>query len=377
MSTSKESRRLAWVLVTAMAWASAATEEFRSGLEAAVHRNAGSGGGILAVGTPEGVLWEGAAGSLAGPGSALIQPDTPFEIASITKALTATVILQLVEEGRLDLEAPLSTLFPPAQTGDFDGRITLQQLLNHTSGLPDYWSDGPFGKDGQNAFIRAFLADPHRIWSGEEVVTLAHGLTPARKGRFHYADTNYVLLALLIERIEGKPLHTVFRQRILDPLGMNSTWMTYREARRGPPPSHRFERRDDLANRNHQSADWGGGGLVSTTDDLARFLRGLASGRLFRRAATLETMLDAIPTGTRGVGYGLGLYTIRLDGAEGVLWGHDGHGNAFAYYWPEQDLTFTGTLNQTENRWWPLLERTLDSLRPPERAVRGQTPPAP
>ena len=270
-------------------------------------------------------------------------------------------MLRLVEQGKLSLDTKLSDLLPQERVRGFHQNITIRQLLNHTSGLPDYWTDGSKDGAGNNAFLRAFLAEPSRSWQPEEMVAFARDV-PARRpgGRFHYSDTNYVLLGLIIEKTTGRPLHRVYRELIFDPLGMNNTWLTYKESRRGAAPSHRYEGDEDLHNAARQSADWAGGGLVSTTRDLEKFLRGLASGKLFQNAATLEWMREATPVGERDISYGLGLYRVKLGNGLGELWGHDGHGNSFAYYWPERGITLTGTLNQTENDWWPLAESYIE-----------------
>jgi D-alanyl-D-alanine carboxypeptidase len=327
------------------------------GLDRLVALNEGHGGGVVRIAGPEGSLCVGAAGLTAGPGSAPMTPDTPFEIASITKAVTATVVLQLVEEGKFTLDSKLGGVLSGRHSRGFNPNITIRQLLSHTSGLGHYWEDGPKDRDGNNAFLRVFLASPERFWQPEDILDQARAIPARRPGSaFHYSDTNYVLLGLIIEQTTGRPLHEVFRTQIFDPLGMKSTWLSYRQKQRGTAPSHRYEGAEDLNDVPRQSADWAGGGLVSTARDLERFLRGLASGALFKNAATLPVMLGAVPVGEEDISYGLGLYRVKLDGALGEVWGHDGHGNSFAYYWPQRDITFTGTLNQTENDWWPLVE---------------------
>lgn len=327
------------------------------GLDRLVTHNEGHGGGVVRIAGPKGALCVGAAGLTAGPGSAPMTPDTPFEIASITKAVTATVIMQLVEQGKFTLDSPLGEVLPGRHSQGFSPRITVRQLLSHTSGLGHYWEDGPKDRRGQTAFLTAFLASPGRFWQPEDILEQARAIPARRPGSaFHYSDTNYVLLGLIIEHTTGRTLHAVFREKIFAPLGMQSTWLTYRQKQRGAAPSHRYEGTEDLHNVPRQSADWAGGGLVSTARDLERFLRGLASGALFKHTATLSVMLGAVPVGEEGISYGLGLYRVKLDRALGEIWGHDGHGNSFAYYWPQRDITFTGTLNQTENDWWPLVE---------------------
>lgn len=334
-------------------------------LDRLVAKNHGHGGGVARIAGPGGVIWQGAAGRVAGPNSAPMTPDTPFEVASITKAVTAATTLRLVEEGKLTLDARLGSLLPAAQIRGFNPNITVRQLLSHTSGLQHYWEDGPVDRSGQNAFLRAFMGNPRQFWTPDDILGYARDIPAKRPGSaFHYSDTNFVLLGLIIERATGQPLHRVFRAMIFDPLGMNDTWLTYRESRRGAAPSHRFEGGDDLHNVPRQSADWAGGGLMSTARDLEKFLRGLASGRLFHQPGTLDAMRQAVPVGEAGISYGLGLYRVDLGKGLGEVWGHDGHGNSFAYYWPQRDITFTGTLNQTENDWWPLIEAFIESDAP-------------
>jgi D-alanyl-D-alanine carboxypeptidase len=137
---------------------------------------------------------------------------------------------------------------------------------------------------------------------------------------------------------------------------MNSTYMSFRER---PPAgvavSHRYESREDLTGVPHQSADWAGGGLVSTAGDLARFILGLVRGELFGKETNdiLDMMLQAVPTEVEGVGYGLGVFVI--DAAEeglGRVWGHDGWCNSFMFFSEGLGLAATGTLNQLDNDWY-------------------------
>ncbi len=360
------------VCVSVMSWmvsfhARGASGEAAVGatLERLVAHNHGFGGGVVRIAGPEGLIYEAAAGNVAGPGSAGMRPETPFEVASITKAVTAATVLRLVEAGRLSLDMTLGEALPGEAARGFDGKITLRQLLSHTSGLGHYWTDGARDRAGNNAFLTAFLAEPGRTWSAERILGYAREIPARRAGAgFRYSDTNYVLLGLIVERVTGKPLQRVYREMVFEPLGMRDTWLTYREGRRGAEVSHRYEGREDLHEVPRQSADWAGGGLVSTARDLEKFLRGLASGRLFKSAETLEVMRRAVPVGEPGISYGLGLYRVKLDAGQGELWGHDGHGNSFAYYWPQRGITFTGTLNQTENDWWPLVEAFINKREP-------------
>ncbi len=330
-------------------------EELPGLLNRITGKNHGYGGGVFRVSDNRGLILEASAGRVAGPGSGPMKTDTPFEIASITKMVTAATVLKFVEAGKIRLDARLTDYLDARQSKGFE-EVTIRQLLTHTSGLADYWSDS----SRQEGFLRAFSDGPDRIWKPAEILSYAREMRRGIPGkRFRYSDTNYVLLGLVIERIANAPLHRAFREMIFDPLGMSETWMSYRESPRGLAPSHRFEGREDLHGVPRQSADWAGGGLVSTTHDLERLLRGMVSGGLFQKAGTLDLMRQAVPTGEEGITYGMGIYRVEPGQGRGELWGHDGHGNSFAYYWPDGGLFFTGTLNQTKNDWWPLVEAFL------------------
>lgn len=353
-----------------------ASATLQRALEGAVAQNHGYGGGVLRIESERcGVLWERASGNVAYGGVRLNEADT-FEVASVTKVFTATCVLRLAEEGRLELDAPVRTLLPRAPIdrlftiygANIGSEVTVRQLLGHTSGLPDYWTDPPHDGNGMNPFLAAFVQEPGRFWNPERILHYAGTLAPVGEpgASYHYSDTGYVLLGLLVEHLTGKNLHDVFREWIFSPLGMTDTYLSYYERpRAGISESHRYEETLDLHGERRQSADWGGGGLVSSTRDLSRFLLALASGKLFHRRSTLGRMMAWHATDTQNVDYGLGLFRIRLDGGQGELWGHDGHGNAFMYYWPERELAFVGTLNQTDNDWWDPVASALSLLGSP------------
>ena len=343
-------------------------------LDDAVIDNAGFGGGVMRVLSPHGdVLWEGASGRAHLTDLRTMDRDATFDIASITKTFTAVIIMQLVEEHRLALEDSIAAHLPAdllrgllVQHGDDKtAGITIRHLLQHTSGLADYWNDPPFVSDGTNAFLRAFLADPDRMWKPQEILDYARGLQPigAPGEVFHYCDTGYVLLGVLIEHITGVSLDNSFAARIFAPLRMTSTYLPFAQPDVAhKPASDRFEGELALSPQRRQSADWASGGLVSTTQDLTRFVVGLWSGTLFQQAETLAQMQNFRPTTSPDVAYGLGLFQINIGGQRGRLWGHDGHGNAFMYIWPEGNIAFVGTLNQVDNDWWPLISETIEIL---------------
>lgn len=332
-------------------------------------RNAGHGGAVLSIRDPVcGPLWEGVSGMAHD--AIPMTPRSTFEAASIMKTFTATVVLQLAEEGRIALDAPvadhlpaeLRTLLAPRHAAAI-AQISWRQLLGHRSGLPDYWTDPPWVAPHTNAFLRDFLAAPTRFWQPTEILGYVgqQDAVGAPGELYHYSDSNYVLLGLLIEHVTGKPLHQSVRERILSPLGLHDTYLSYRERpTRDALESYRYEDDEALHGQRRQSADWSGGGIISSVADLSRFIFALADGELIHSPGLVAAMRTFCPTGVSDVSYGLGLFCVT--DAAGELWGHDGHGNSFMYYWPAQHVAFVGTLNQTDNDWWPLVSEAIELL---------------
>jgi D-alanyl-D-alanine carboxypeptidase len=262
-----------------------------------------------------------------------MQPDRPFYIGSITKMFVATVVMQLVEEGSVKLDDPLSIWFPEAVEQPYGDQITVRHLLAHKSGIRYFgtvpeirqalWGDGePF--------------DPRAI---AETMIRDHSLeqTP---GRLSYSSTNYLILGLLIEDVTGQPAHTAIRHRILDPLGLDHTYLTTYEDPIGEvlPTYSDFVALDgsggfinqyplmdrvdpEFAGRYFPTA-WTSGGMVSTAPDLITFVRALFNGQLFDDPATLETMRVYSGSGSEAQ-FGLGIMRVRPSGIE--LLGHFGH----------------------------------------------------
>ncbi len=349
-----------------------------------VQGNLGHGGGVLRIETLTSgtLLYEEAWGQTQqGRGGRAMTPQTRFEVASITKTFTATALLLLVTQGLLlgPLTQTLGQVAPPALLTAIAApphwqAATLQQLMQHTSSIDDYWADP--------AFLRAFMADTQKVWTPVDILRgYASKMPPVAASSsssssssfpyYNYSDTNYMLLGLLIESRTGLPLAEVFRREIYAPLGLRDTYFPFLEA--PPPPasaavlSHRYEEEEDLVGVPRQSADWAGGGLVSSTRDLCVFLReGLVHGRLLGNGSTGKgeeevggwMLRQTVPTEEDGVRYGLGLYVVEMeedeDGLDGRMWGHDGWGRSFAYVYErgagKEGLVVCGTVNQQEDR---------------------------
>lgn len=347
-------------------------EHLESALHALVDAEAAVDGAacLLRVELPaHGLVWRHAAGGIE-RGGAPATVATPFRIASITKTFTAAVIVQLAAEGRLAFDDPMTAHLPSGlddvvdRVHVFGGhsygpQLTVRQLLVHSSGLFDY---------AQSAgFFTAIAASPERPWTPREMLEGAAEwgqphFAPDTGYGYAYSDTGYVLLGLIIEHLDGRPLHDAYRARILDPLGLSATYLEGHEAHRGPELSHPYQGDLDTI-RIHGSADWAGGGLVSDVDDLATFAQALAAGDVVHGDWLAAMMrfdfrtLDPARHSAGFIGYGMGVEARDHDGF--VLRGHRGHWGAWMHVDPRTGLTITGTINQADRR--------------PDRVVQGVT----
>jgi len=260
-----------------------------------------------------------------------------FREASNTKTMMATLVLQLVAEGRLALTDPVEKWLPGAVPGG--DAITVRMLLNHTSGLFDYTEDA--------AIRPSILGTERRPWTSAELlaVGVAHDPLFAPGTKWSYSNTNYVAIGAVLERVTGASLADLVRDRIARPLHLShtyyatdSTWHGrhahgYEPDAAHMPPGVPAEFRDFAGAHRDGHVDvsdndpaYGGaaGAVVSTTQDWSRFYTALMSGRLLPAAqlAQLRTTVPQDPEQPDGPGYGLGIQT----GATpcGTIWGHDG-----------------------------------------------------
>lgn len=273
----------------------------------------GPGGAIVYV-TRDDEVVTAAAGTATADGEPLTV-DTPMRVGSITKPFVATVVLQLAEEGRVDLDAPLARYLPGAAVG---GDRTPRQLLSHRSGLPNY-TDHP-------SFIPAVLAEREVALELEDVLAYASSEAMPAGESFQYSNTNYLVLGQLIERLDGRTLAESLAARITDPLGLEATRLDdgrgevvgvaggWSPGILGGDPSAPYA--------SIATSAWAAGALVTTAPDLATYLEELLVGRLLS-----EEMLGEM-TSTGAEGYGLGLMAVGFGGdARGY-----GHGGATPGY---------------------------------------------
>ena len=282
-------------------------------------------GDILHVHSRKLGAWTGAAGLGRVAPATPMRPHDRFRAGSIVKPFVAVVVLQLAERGRLSLDARLPEVLPASVTGRFASApdITVRMLLGHRAGIPDW--DSP-ALDEQVARHQA------KVWKVSEFVDLAAAQPPlfAPGTNFSYSNTDYTLLSLVIERITGRSWRQEVTRRVIRPLRLTRTQL--------PAPGHRSLKAPHAhgyvvldgklidANLDPSFAGAAGGyALVTTVQDLARFLNVLFAGRLFRHRATLKQMLTMAPAQGEGglVGYGLGIEQRALPGGAELI-GHLG-----------------------------------------------------
>ncbi|RKN46905.1 serine hydrolase domain-containing protein [Streptomyces hoynatensis] len=272
-------------------------------------------------------------------------PEAHYRAGSTTKTFIATVVLQLVGEGRLSLDDTVESRLPGLVSGNGnDGsRITIRQLLQHTSGLPNYTSVREVFPAGYSA--AEYYAHRFRHYEAEELVAGAMRLPP----RFEpgtdwaYSNTNYILAGLIIERVTGHSWEEEVRDRIIRPLGLTGTYAPGDDPVLPPPAVHGYHtyeedgRTVDTTLFNATAAD-ASGALISTPRDINRFFGALIGGRLLE-GPELAEMLHTHPIpGEPGRGYGLGIETTPLS-CGGFYWHHGG--NALGYE-SEDGITVDG-----------------------------------
>jgi D-alanyl-D-alanine carboxypeptidase len=284
-------------------------------------------GAVLTLVAPD---WHYArAAGVADPDTgAAVTCDMPFQVGSNTKMMTATVLLQLQEEGALSLNDPLSAHLPEIAAALPNGAdITLRQLANHTAGVFSYTDNAP---DGAPGIMEGDLTDPEALRRGyamSELVDFAieHGepsFAPGAEGQWSYSNTGYILLGLIIEAIEGQPIAETFEARIFGPLGMEETFY----ATGVPTPEMGLPRAFVALPFDVETTDWNlsqgaaAGAVISTAADMHVFIRALLNNELFTSYDTLAAMVDTVQTGSPGLSaYGTGL-AEKLPG----VWGHGG-----------------------------------------------------
>jgi D-alanyl-D-alanine carboxypeptidase len=325
-------------------------------------------GAVVLLRTPQGEFTVTYGTTLIGATSPP-RADTRFRIASNTKTMTAAVIMQLAQEGKLGIDDRVSTYVPGVPDGE---NITIAQLLEMRSGLYNY-TDAPE--------ISAIVdRDPTRMWSPAELLAIAFAGPPnfPPGTAYEYSNTNYVLLGLIAERVDGRPLAQAMQDRLFGPLDMRHTVLPASAVNTIPDPyAHGYLygsssvalvgspsyspevqaaaragtlRPTDYTGLNHSVAG-AAGGVISTASDLATWIQALVIGRVLNAAYQrrwLESLQPEDPSKPDGQRYGYGISQLRW--GPNAMYFHGGETpgyNSFMGYDPGNRVTLVVWTNLT------------------------------
>ncbi|MFB9248345.1 serine hydrolase domain-containing protein [Sphaerisporangium melleum] len=274
--------------------------------------------------------WAGASGVADVRTGRPVTPGMQHRIGSVSKAFTSVALMQQVQRGRLDLDAPIGRYLPALVPGERGRTVTTRMLLNHTSGIGEYFIAAfPSFLEGSTASL-----DDNRFttFRPEQLVRLglAQPPTGAPGELWSYSNTNYVIAGLLLEKLTGTGAEDYITREVIDRAGLRHTYFPRTPFITGPH-AKMYEAMYGLIDppRDYSvyNMSWAytAGAIVSTMDDLNAFYRALLGGRLVG-AAQLAEMQRTVPV-TDGQGnllmhYGLGIYAQDLPC--GRFWGHDG-----------------------------------------------------
>lgn len=303
---------------------------------------------VLYVETPDGRY-------LNATGLANLEDGTPIEVDDIlqigsnTKSMVIVLLMQLVEEGVLNLDDLLSDWLPEqAAIVPNSDRITIHQMALHTAGIHDY----------EEGIITQGLSDLAKLQAGYtpgEIVQFAMDdgeptFSPGEEGQWQYSNTGYILLGMIIEAATGESLSDLLHSRIFDPLGLESAVLIEGVPQEGEITTKGYKwteegERLDTTNWN-ASQGWAAGSVAMTAEDLATYGRALAAGEFFQNPDTMAKMLmfnqDALDS---GFPYAMGLIDFAGDG---TVWGHAGATPGFQSLWytdPEDGIIVVGLTN--------------------------------
>jgi len=267
-----------------------------------------------------------AVGATAGKGNLATGEAPPLDgevrIGSNTKTLVAGLGMKMVEEGKVKLDEPVETYLPGLIKGQgVDGKkITVRQLLQHTSGLPEYIDESAVDYFG----TRNDYVSPRDLLD----TALARPAQFAPGAKFAYTNTNYIVLGLLAERVGKRPIAEQIETKIVKPLGLKHTYMPGpgEKTLRGKHPrgyhtrDNKPGKLEDITDLNPSMA-WTAGAMVSTPSELNKFAQSIHDGTLLRQSSIAE-MKKGVSVPEIGGEYGLGIYSQKL--SCGVAWGHNG-----------------------------------------------------
>jgi D-alanyl-D-alanine carboxypeptidase len=263
--------------------------------------------------------WIGTSGTTGQGKNAVPTPTDHVRIGSLTKTVTATVVLQLYESGQVSLEDPIGKYVSGMPNGD---TATLRQLANMTSGIPSYSED--------DAFQKQLFMNPTKGWTPEQLIDIVRGKPAdfAPGTAWEYSNTNYVLLGMVIEKVTGKPAAAVYQERFFGPLGMAQTSFPAQSNAIADPHLFGVTAQGQPSGQTADATNWNpsfaftAGAMISTLDDLYTWSKALFTGNGILKPETQQLRRDSIihdiPPNTPTMGFGFGI------GDRNGWWGFDG-----------------------------------------------------
>lgn len=262
-------------------------------------------GASAAIIKEEGITWIGTSG--VSHDTVDMRPDMVFGIGSVSKTVIAALTLRLVEEGEIGLDDPISTWLPSIT--HVDDSITVRQLLGHTSGIFNLWDNENIWDD--------LLADRARYWTPEEVLSYLEEPQFSPGQGFHYSNINYLLVAMILEKVSGSRLVDLLHRFLWDPLELENVYLSLQE-QLPDNLAHVYgddylygQKDEDVTHRprvSHESVIFGSSGVFTSAESLARFGHALFEGKILKTATLMEmlTFIEFKPFSNMNA-YGLGV----------------------------------------------------------------------
>ena len=306
-------------------------------------------GVVAAVQTPE-YTWVRAMGVADRASGEQMTPDVHHRIGSVTKTFTATLLLQAADEGLLSLDDTIDQYVKGVPNGD---KITLRQMADMTSGIASYTEN--------DQWVKEWSSDPYRVWKPEELAQAGIKESPLFEPgtEWFYSNTNYVMLGLVLEQVTGKPIGQLYREQIIEPLGLTSTSFPDPADSSIPEPHAQGYtlQGQSSGGKPIDSTDWSPSGawtageMISTVDDLLVYGRALGTGKGLlspeQQSERLDSFVSDVPPLNQPPLKGDLAYGIGLGKDHGWV-GHNGEipgFNTYLFYHPELDAVVVVEVN--------------------------------
>lgn len=303
-----------------------------------------------------------------------LEKNSQYAIASISKMYTTATILRLVSEGKLALQDKIGKYLPMDIISklhvykgiEYSNDITIEHLLSHISGLPDYYEEKD--ENGESVVDNIIMED--KFFSIDDIISntkkLKPHFKPGEKGKAFYSDANFDILGMIIEKTTNKKLKDVFLEYIFEPLELNNTYLYEQNCNKEFAPIYYKSKplHVPLAMASFSAS----GGIISNVEENMKFIKAFFKGGVFP-----EKYLENLYSWNRiqwfPLEYGLGLMRCKMSRimspiipAPEII-GHSGSTGTFSFYCPEKNLFITGVFNQMIRQPFPLIYRLINCFK--------------